>query len=151
CGWASSTWRSRLGNLFRSMRTVSLNRSSSSFRSNARLRGLNDCDNPPGVMQCPDWASVICAAIGSRRWTAVCWASGAAVGGRLQPLLCASPFPLTAIGEPASQNQQKHADGDATTCGVDKQQREALDADSVPIVETEANLVHCQGAQGAVL
>jgi len=67
------------------------------------------------------------------------------------PLLCASPFRLTAVSEPSDQDQQKHTRGDATSCGVHKQEREALDSDSVPIVETEADIACCQGAQAAVL
>src|SRR6266705_6047556 len=62
-----------------------------------------------------------------------------------------SPFPLTAIGEAPGQHQQKHACGDATTCGVHKQQRGALDSDPVPVVETEADIARCQGARSAFL
>ncbi len=67
------------------------------------------------------------------------------------PLLCASSSPLTAVGEASAHDQQEHARGYAAHRGVTKQQRKLLNADPVPVVETEADIARCQGAQSTVL
>jgi hypothetical protein len=68
-----------------------------------------------------------------------------AAGGACMPLLCASRFFLTSVGKASSQDEQKYAPGDATHCGISKEQREAFYSHPVPVVETETDIARCQG------
>src|SRR3989442_13926796 len=66
-------------------------------------------------------------------------------------LLGGTPLPLAAVGEAPRQDQQEHERGDAATSGVHQQQRKALGAHRVPVVETEADIARRHDGAATVL
>src|SRR2546427_3904108 len=66
-------------------------------------------------------------------------------------LLGGTPLPLAAVGEASRQDQQEHARGDAATSGVHQQQRKAVGAYPVPVVETQADIARGHDGAATVL